>query len=454
MTPVNRPASVVLITIDSLRYDHLSCYGYKRQTTPFIDWLCANGTRFDDVYATSPMTPGSFKSIMTSTYPLTGGWTPFLEGWRPCLAEMLRSAGYFTVALHSNPWLSRYYGYDRGFDSFDDYLSATPRDPQPERHTMGISFLNDIRSRLPKNHRSYSVLFLAKWLLGLRQDVDGLRLVLDVARLNPRQPTFLWLHFMDAHTPYLRHSMSGRLTGSIANYFMNFHKEMIAPWIPNLIKLYDSAVKQVDRCVAMLYRELERLGLGLDNSVYIVTGDHGEEFLEHGKTSHSARLYNELLHVPLILAGPGIPRRSNSGVRRSLLDVLPTILESVGSQTSNIAGSSLFTPVTIQPTICEVALGPRALGGAAAYGQAYSVLRSDLKYIVYFDRARSLVHEELYDIAEDPAEMVNLCTSKPSVLKTFRNAVSNHIDREERRFITLKLRHSGLGEPPKTVGKG
>jgi len=248
--------------------------------------------------------------------------------------------------------------------------------------------------------------------------------------------------------------MSGRLTGSIANYFMNFHKEMIAPWIPNLIKLYDSAVKQVDRCVAMLYRELERLGLGLDNSVYIVTGDHGEEFLEHGKTSHSARLYNELLHVPLILAGPGIPRRSNSGVRRSLLDVLPTILESVGSQTSNIAGSSLFTPVTIQPTICEVALGPRALGGAAAYGQAYSVLRSDLKYIVYFDRARSLVHEELYDIAEDPAEMVNLCTSKPSVLKTFRNAVSNHIDREERRFITLKLRHSGLGEPPKTVGKG
>ena len=277
----DRPLNVLLITVDTLRADHLGCYGYDRPTSPRIDALAEESLVFDDAQATSSWTLPSLVSLMTSVYPSSHGCVKrdiALGDSFETLAEKLRDEGYYTGGIVSQAFASRRYGLDRGFQSFDDDLAELSRG-----HELFKKTSQTITGKAEK------------WLKARAAEPD------------PR-PWFLWLHYFDPHVAYVSH----------AGYSEQFGTK-------EELDLYDGEIAWTDFHVG---RVLDVLGeSGLDEHTLIVfTSDHGEEFSDHGGLYHRNTLYREVLHVPLIVRVPQ-GERGRTNRPTSLVDVAPTILE-------------------------------------------------------------------------------------------------------------------------------
>ncbi len=351
----DRP-NVLLVTIDTLRADHVGCYGYTDASTPTIDALARRGVRFETAVAHTPLTGPSHASILTGQIPLGHGFRNnsgfTLKPTTRMAAEDFRQAGYRTAAFVSGFPLDRRFGFDRGFDNYDDHL---PRG-------------ND-RRRTPYVERFADATTDA-----------ALRWMGAPASGTPAQPWFLWVHYYDPHAPY-------EPPGDLAERYRK------AP--------YDGEIAFVDRQLARLMQSLDA-GNQTGRTIVLVTADHGESLGEHGEGTHGIFVYDATIRVPWVMAGPQIPGGRVSHIVARSIDVLPTLADYAGlPRPSDVDGRSLRPAAEGQdmsdaPAYAESLYADLELGWAPLYAWRTAAFK--------FIKAP---HPELYDLKKDPSETTN-----------------------------------------------
>jgi len=426
--------NIILITIDCLRADHLGCYGYSRDVSPNIDRLASKGALFLEAISNGGRTPTSFPSIMASQLPPLD-WEEHRQIMQRVtnLAGVLKSAGYQTAAFLSNPFLTKYSHYDNGFDAFEDDL--------------GIMSNQILRKSKGSPLRKNKVLGKIKILLGKILDIalfcTGKQRDATADKLTGRSASwlktcsgsfFLWTHFMDAHYPYLPPSQyvhqlysRGISKRRIFNLYYRRLKSLRiadfrnAEWlsqaeIDTLIDLYDANIRYIDDSIGRL---LDGLGSPLENTIIIVTADHGEAFGEHNSLGHCT-LYEELVHVPLIMVGPGIKAGTIVKEPVELMDLAPTIADLVGiNSIKGFHGRSLLPVMRGGQGMTEGTIVTNLIPES---GQRLISYRTpNWKYIrtESLDKANALLSEEVYDLRNDPQERHNLHGTEDEKARAF-----------------------------------
>ena len=368
-----RRANVLFITLDTTRADRLGCYGYAPALTPTLDALAAKGVLFEHAYTPAPLTLPSHASMMTGLYPpehglITNG-RGCLDEKIPALAEIFRDAGYDTAAFVGSFVLHSKFGLQRGFDVYDDDMTNT----RPTEH-------------------------------GLHRQRDGARVVdatLTWLQEHRKRPFFCWVHLYDAHVPYVPHG----------DEFGDRFKD----------QPYDGEIAYVDRQIGRLVKHLQSNRLS-EQTLIVVVGDHGEGLGEHDEAEHGLTLYNSVLHIPWIWAGPGA---SAAGMRVpqpvSLVDLRPTLLEAVGLRDSDpISGRSLLAALSggeIAAASCYAATDDPLLE------HGWSPLRSLTTSTWKFIRTPAV---ELYDLSADPQEARNLAADRPEQVRDLDEQLAAH----------------------------
>jgi arylsulfatase A-like enzyme len=362
-----RAKTVVLVSIDTLRRDHVGAYGYAKPTTPRLDALAREGLVLEDAVSVSSWTLPSHLTMLTGVDPARHGGTHMKRGFNrqvPTVPALLRGTGFATRAVTSHLYVSPVYGVDEGFDRLDFH--------QDRRAT-------DVANR-----------------------------AIDLIDRFGDRPLFLFLHLYDPHWHYdppeeFRNLFAGAYAGTITGLWKDFSTRTRATVsdadLAHILALYDGEIRYADTEVGRVLDHLAARRMA-DNTLVVVTSDHGEEFLEHGSWEHQKTLYEEVVRIPLIVRGPGAAARRER-TPASLLDVAPTILEWAG--------------VAIPPSVQGRSL-LRGAAGAEAYGETEHTtdgthkvfLRAGAdrwKAILSLDPSAGTVRrEEWYDLASDPGE--------------------------------------------------
>jgi arylsulfatase A-like enzyme len=408
--------NVVLISIDCLRADHVGAYGYYRNTTPSIDALAAEGVVFENAMSTSSWTLPTHMSMLTGLMPSFHGVdrSHKLSTSLPFLPEMLLEEGYETLGVVSGAYLSQAFGFERGFDIY--------------------RLLNDSRAE---------------------QVVDA---ALDLARQARTRDQFLFLHLFDAHWPYVPpRSFLDRFDErptDISNIMPKiiYRKPPTGPEeIQEFVNLYDGEIAYLDRELGRLFEGLKQQGL-YDRTLIVLTADHGESFWERELWQHSESIYQEVLHVPLIVKWPAATRTGRFPGLVNHLSILPTILDQVGLESPHheYAGLDRYFDGIDQPTrvMSEITWEPKPTAGAS---MKVALMEGDLKYIVTMKGAvgderfvSEVVQEELYDLSRDPEERTNLLPDAARDLGNLRAEARTFVDqarilRAERRGQEIVL---------------
>ena len=377
-----RAKGILLVSIDTLRRDHVGAYGYGPPTTPRLDALARESVFCEDAVSTSSWTLPAHLSLLTSVDPGAHGGVDMSHGFNrrvPTLAALLHQAGFATRAVTSHLYVSAVYGLDDGFDHLDFH--------QDRKAT-------DVANRA----------------------VD----VLD--RIGDR-PFLLFLHFYDPHWHYeppentrtiFDRSYTGTITGRLQDFSHRDRKSVSPADLAHLIALYDGEIRYVDDELGRVFDHVRARGLDRGTLV-LVTSDHGEEFLEHGSWEHQKTLYEEVVRIPLFFRGPGVAPRREPG-QTSLLDVAPTVLTWAG----------VPVPVPMQGRSLLARGGDREGYGETDHtvdGTHKLFLRAGArawKTIVSLDREGGRVRgEEWYDLAADPGES-RTASPPPSVAEPMR----------------------------------
>jgi len=458
--------NLILITIDCLRADHLSCLGYPKKTTPNLDYLASKGLLFSQTMSVSCWTLPSFLSMFTSTYPLMYRGELRITNSRTTVAQVLKEHGYTTAGFHSNTWLSSYFGYHKGFDTFDD-------SKKKNHYTSPLNRLEELVTRIAgTNGRLYDLLSGVRevYRTSHKPYCAGEDLNKKVAAWLPDNPSnlFLWLHYMDVHEPYslpsptnispfnrlhvgklnqkaalLRKRRSPELEEAVGNEPSSLSPEEVN----ELIDLYDANIRYVDDVIGSLLRMLNRSNI-LDDTFIVITADHGQEFTEHRYYGHVLSLYDELIHVPLIIIGPGLQSQMISQ-QVSLLDLAPTILDILGvAKPEAFLGNSLLPLMngnrlkeTDLVAISESYRPSRAETYRHTNLKVFSVRTGKWKYI-----HNAVKQDELYCLEDDPKETQNIITAQPEIATDLRAKIMAHIEFEdkstpgERELIKAKIR--------------
>jgi len=310
------PPHVVVWMVDTLRADHLSCYGYERETSPRLDALAARGVLFEEMHAHSNWTQPSVASILSGTYPMSqaGDFTTALPDEVLLAAEWYARHGYRTAGFTTTVAVARRFGFGQGFEVYEE-----------------LDLLEPMRARKRRAGSAYDAERVVTAALGW----------LDRRAPGDESPVFLYLHTVDPHEPYEPHPggasfgepYDGPVDGSIETQVRIKRGELVpsARDVQHLIDLYDGEIAYSDAQLGRLVDGLAERDL-LDDVLLVVVSDHGQEFFEHGATGHGHEsLFGELTHVPLVLHWPDGLR---GGVRVPGLargvDVLPTLLELCG----------------------------------------------------------------------------------------------------------------------------
>ncbi len=441
MNSAKKP-NIIHITFDSGRQDHMGFAGYGKGTTPFLDSLAAKSAWFKHAYATGPGSSVSFVGMFTSTYPLDHGGYGFIETPRVLLPEALQRAGYATIGIHSSPYLSDYFGYNRGWNVFKylNYFKKTtgqsaPMSPGLRKGTTKSKVLKKTAAGhewLRRRSRLLASLVKAaeRVVLTLRKilkDMLGFKPPFFTAEEMNREllkaldgasgrPVYLWLHYLDAHAPYGLFYRRGK------GFFkaLKFHATELSAFLfgefPSVFKYfmplqqstYDDSLRYVDEGIQKLLAALKERGVLNDDAVVVIHADHGEEFLEHGSFGHPQKLYNVNVQVPLIMHAPG--RAPAGGIERpvSLVDVAPTLLALAGVQLPDTyKGKSLLEvderPVIVQASESAGDLTDRKFTGIAMISGGYKFFRwKGQKHLYALDDAGE--KENLYDTKRSVAD--------------------------------------------------
>ncbi len=337
--------NVILISLDTLRADHLGCYGYSRPTSPFLDELAKRGTLFETAIVQLPGTLPSHMSIFTGLYPNEHGVFPpngALASNIPTLPEVLREAGYRTAGFTEGGYVAGHFGFDRGFEFFDDEVPKLTNDIEVV-FSRGLEFLQNQRKNQPfflflhtyAIHDPYfpPLPYTTLYLDGLGtpesfEDQFGFYRHSEMPLMNPerteehRRIYKATKHLVNRGLPPGADLPTGPFLAAInRGEPRNLSPQSLAYYT----SLYDASINYVDDVLRAFFGSLDTLGIP-DNTVIIITSDHGEEFLEHGMLTHE-QVYHECLHVPLIILSPG-----HTGARRvqdivRSIDLAPTIFE-------------------------------------------------------------------------------------------------------------------------------
>ena len=390
--------SVVLVVVDTLRADRLSFHGYERETSPRLSHHARRGVVFERAFATSPWTLPSFASLYTGRIPQRhgagGSWqanavpiATSIASELPTLAESLRDAGFATAAFATNFYLGREFGFDRGFDLYDRARNAD----------------------LPQ-----------------RRADDVVRLGLDWIDAKGGTRFFLSLHILDPHVPYdpppdVRGRFSSGYAGELRVPLPGVHTmrekldDLDGADRAFVSAVYDEQLVSVDAAIGRLFDGLEERLLG-ERTLVVITSDHGEELFEHGGFEHGHTLYQEVLHIPFVVFGPGIaPARVATPV--SLVDVMPTVLDATGLEAMvETEGASLW------PVLTGMAdLPPRALfAESTLYGAPRrAIIEWPYKLIV----EPTTGVRELFDLSADARERNDLADRHPLIAERLANTM-------------------------------
>jgi arylsulfatase len=432
-----KPLNLVIVVLDSLRADHLGCYGYSRSTSPFIDSLAAQGVTFTRAMAPSSYTRESVSALFTglppSLSPTGTGWFSIPDPERVNLGEAFTRAGYATAFLTDAPVFAMT-PFAKGFTEGDRVPTAWGESGSgPELSKRALEFA--------EKHRA--------------------------------QPLCMYVHYLDPHTPYRPSD----------EYYRKFAPERhpqpldviedVRPNVPALVESgfgpgdarfedmmtsYDAEIAFNDQAVADLVRGLEGLGL-LDSTLVIVTSDHGEEFLEHGFVEHAWTLYEESVHVPLIFWRPGMLEAARPEAAVSLYDIYPTVLRllEIPNARADFFGGPLFVQengawtitAPARPIISELMLETRTLVRAVIQGpHKYLAAPKWLTPAECSDAAKTQkegiaalregtypvtdimgppVREWLFDHAADPKETHDIAAESPEVLAALRATLETYL---------------------------
>lgn len=425
-------SNVVLVTVDSLRADHLSCYGYGRETTPRLDEYAERGHRFTAAFSHACATRPSLPAILTSSHPLMYGEFERLSGERTLISEVLSDRGYATGGFHSNLYLSAQFGYGRGFDTFYDsrdepsLTERLRRGVKDRLNTQGFLF-NALQRVYDRAERTTGV-NIGTYHTPAAEITDRVLEFADGTAGTDR-PTFIWVHYMDPHHPYAPpaeyqtfSSVDRREGVRLRPKMLSDDEETTEEERQTLIDLYDDEIRYTDAEIGRLFAGLEERW---DEWTAFVTADHGEEFRDHGEYSHQNRFYDEVMHVPLIVFdGQG------SGTHEELVglvDVAPTIAERAG--VTNVPDS--FWGYSLEPLLSGTGEWPRnGVRGSwcdLSTGKRRLVYRTeDWKYI----RDEVDERELLFDLRDDPEERHNLAEREdpPAEIESMRDAVDRYED--------------------------
>jgi arylsulfatase A-like enzyme len=411
---------VLLVTVDSLRADHVGHLGYGRETTPNLDALASTGASFENAFAHACSTRASFPSILTSVYSLMYGGYERVSDEQTVISEVFDRAGYRTAGFHSNLYLSADFGYDRGFDTFFD----SKTDP-----SLTAKVRQWVKDRLDSDgiaYRSLARAFeIAEREAGLNvgsayvnaEDITDMA-VEWITEADGENPSFLWVHYMDVHHPYVPPTMHQRQfrTDPIAEQqaiklrrkMIESPEEVTDTELADIIDLYDAEIRYTDAEIGRLV-ETVRDTWGED-AVICVTSDHGEEFLDHGRFSHHTTFYDEVIHVPLVLSAGEGRREELAG----LLDIPPTLADSAGLDVpDSYRGRSLLRVFEGEWERSEV-LGTKDDG---AEGRVFAYRDHDWKYITRPART------ELYDLAADSGERSDVSGEHRSVVERAETSI-------------------------------
>ena len=387
--PAEARPNVLLVTLDTTRLDRLGCYGGRKELTPNLDALAADGVRFDAAYSASGSTPQSHASILTGLYPFQHGlrviYAP--SGYRlpeavPTLATVLGERGWRTAAFLSAFTVSEFFGFQRGFDLWDNGLKAP----------VG-SILVQPRKDGP-------------WLWALapnqRRSDDTADRVLDWLG-NERGPFFAWVHFFDPHDAYLRPP---------EEVLRQFPPDGPGP-LASMRALYDAEVHFVDIQLGRILDALKTAGR-YEDTMIVVVADHGEGLGDHGWPGHQL-LYQEQIHVPLVVRLPGEPRGKTVAAVVRTIDIFPTVLEGLGiDRPGRSSARSLRRLIRGEPDEPRIAyaeqlnefdLNADVLRARPLDGRLYCVTDGVLKLI---DRRSFRERSELFRLSDDPGELRNL----------------------------------------------
>lgn len=319
--------NIALLTVDALRADHVSAYGYDRETTPFLDRFAQESLQFSNAVSASSHTREAVAPLLTGQYPdevVTAGY----EFAGESISSVLKQAGYRTGAFHSNPYISRAYRYDVGFEMFDDDLR------------LGANRLMALLQRMWDKLRNHHY---------ARADTINERSLRWLDELDGDQPFFLWNHYMDVHGPYepppefnewAERSPRGREAQRQYRRAVADGDAISDAERQILIDLYDGEIRYVDAQIQAFVEGLEARNL-LEETLIIVTADHGDGLGEEGYFGHPRYLDDGLVQVPLLLRMPnGI--RGSVEAPASTIDVVPTVLDAA-EETCSLPGISLLS---------------------------------------------------------------------------------------------------------------
>ncbi len=412
--------NVILIVMDTVRARSLSLHGYHRETTPEVARWARRGTMFERAVATAPWTFPSHSSFLTGQWPSVLGahWRPTLDPNFITLAEYLSTRGYETAGFAANTfWCSYESRMDRGFSLYEDY-------PLNFRTMLGSTVPGRwLLERIAGGGSLYAV----KWIRAQSRDAAEInRSFLDwLSRERPtKRPFFAFLNYLDAHEPFLpprpfetKFGLSA-LTPNDSRQLLDYwdrDKRAISPRDVELARdAYDRCITALDQQIGALLDELDRRGT-LDNTLVIVTSDHGEQFGEHGVFNHGFSLYEPELHVPLVMIGAGLERGRTIADPVSLRDLPATVIDfGRPGGVSPFSGKSLLgreVPGKGDPARSQAAsevdipmvIGPERGVGSNLRGFAMSLVDRSMHYLLDVRGT-----EELYDWSTDPAEARNL----------------------------------------------
>jgi arylsulfatase A-like enzyme len=415
--------NVILITIDCLRADHLGCLGYSRNTTPYLDSLAAEGILYSSAFSVGPITSVSFMSLLTSTYPLMYTGYLSVSRERTTLAEILSRNRYHTAAFHSNPFLSRRYSFDRGFDTFYDSIKGKGWG----KKVLAFSKKNRIASFVLKKAGT----LYKRELPHEKADEINKKVISWIQECSP--PFFLWVHYMDVHAPYsppkqyMAEFMEQREIQQLHEKLFYKRDELSVHDLRKITELYDAEIRYVDQGIQRLLNAIGEDTLA--NTLLVVTSDHGDEFGEHKGFMHEPKLYDELLHVPLIMKGPGLEKAVVTK-EVSLLDVAPTILAFLGIEPPrNFQGESILKSGkrSKDGVISEVSHGKYGSVEFDLEKRKISYRTNQWKYI-YSEEGFC----ELYNVENDPGETKNVIKSEIEKAEEFRSKIMEHIRMEDK----------------------
>ena len=413
--------NILAIAVDTLRADHVSCYGYEYKTTPFLDEYATRGVRFENFYAPGIPTQPSFTTFYTGVHPITHqivahGGKVALDRKIPVFTEILQKAGYLTCAIDNlwkmKPWFTRGYEFYIDPSARREYGQTVDCDTQNSR-------------AIP-------------WL-----------------REHKRERFFLFVHYWDPHTPYIPPERyrglfyQGKPFEPNNHSMDDFYKRAYGPawaksWFTRYVPdghitnadfvkaLYDEEIRYVDDGIKKLIGTLKEEGIEKETLV-IIFSDHGESLTEHGIFFDHHGLYENNIHVPLIMVGPNVPRGRTIKQLVQHTDLAPTILEAAQVRIpESMEGKSLWPLISGEK---NEPIYDKLITEESTRMCKWAMLKDNYKFILARESDYyNFPPRELYDLNSDPEEKNNLAEEKPSLARQYEEELEDWIEQRIRRL--------------------